>query len=383
MRYANRLGLFLSICAFGWGCAGDDEAQPAWDTGVASDTSVDASADAAIDSTIDAVIDSGAADSSVDGSADDADALADGTIGDSATTDTGAADATVDGADAKADSLLADAADAADAADTSTVVDAAADAPDAVADAPADAADAADGADARDAAADAPADAPADTPADAADAADAADVAASFGVAPLCDGIIVAGEYGDHTEGKNQYTSTAQTWFATWDDTSLYVALTNANVAEGAVLYLEKAPLTPSTSGTNADGDLAGQAYDGARYASLPFRADLVVYAKSGYREYRTADGAGGWSSAVASAGCFATNGTTRELSIPWSAVGGRPARFSMFAYTVSASGYVYGQAPTTLASGTVGSSATASAYFYVSDTSASAGQKPFATVLP
>ncbi len=154
-------------------------------------------------------------------------------------------------------------------------------------------------------------------------------------------------------------------------------------MGEAAVVYLEKAPLTPATSGTNADGNLAGQTYDSARYSSLPFRADLVAYVKSGYREFRTADGSGGWSSATAGAGCFASAGTTREFSIPWSAVGGRPASFSFFGYVVSGSGFVYGQVPTTVTAGAVGTSATAGGYFLVTDSSAAAAAKPFATPKP
>ncbi|NTU64517.1 MAG: hypothetical protein HGB05_14240, partial [Chloroflexi bacterium] len=69
----------------------------------------------------------------------------------------------------------------------------------------------------------------------------------------------------------------------------------NANVSEGVVLYIDKDPVVPANGGSNANGNLTGFNYDGTNFAALPFRADFVVYFKNGYREYRTADGAGGW----------------------------------------------------------------------------------------
>ncbi|MBL8718937.1 MAG: hypothetical protein JNL79_23340 [Myxococcales bacterium] len=379
MRYAG-VALILGSTLLGCGLVGcgSDDPPVTEDTGSGDTGSGDTgtTSDSTIDSTIDSTTDSTATESGGDSTATDsttetADSTAtDSTATDSTATDSAAADTKTDST--AADSTVADSAATDSAADTTAADTTAADTT------------AADTTAADTTAADTTtADSASDAATDSAEAATDAGSDASFGTAPTCDGTLATGEYGDHTEGKNQYSSSTQTWYARWDDTNLYVAITNANVAEAAVVYLEKAPLTPATSGTNADGNLGGQTYDGARYSSLPFRADLVAYVKSGYREYRTADGTGGWSSATAGAGCFASAGTTREFSIPWSAVGGRPASFSFFGYVVAGSGFVYGQVPTTLAAGAVGTTATAGSYFLVTDSSAAAAAKPFATPKP
>ena len=79
----------------------------------------------------------------------------------------------------------------------------------------------------------------------------------------------------------------------TWDNTNLYVAITNANLNEGAIIYIDASPLTPPNGGTNADGNLSGFDYDNTDVSSLPFRADFVTYFKDGYREFRNSDGVG------------------------------------------------------------------------------------------
>jgi len=202
-------------------------------------------------------------------------------------------------------------------------------------------------------------------------AVDAAVDAPAFGPAPTCDGTIAAGEYGVHVNGNNQVTNTttSNTWYMTWDDTSLYLALANANVAEGAVIYIDANVVAPPSGGTNSDGNLAGYTYDATKLATLPFRANLVAYAKSTYREYRTSDGSGGWSTPTTAFGCFASSGTTRELSIPWSALGGRPSSFGVLAYVTSGAGFVYAQIPTANPGGNIGTTATATKYFHVGAT--------------
>lgn len=161
------------------------------------------------------------------------------------------------------------------------------------------------------------------------------------------DGSIGAAEYGAHVDGQNQQTNGGTTAYMTWDATNLYVAYAGANTAEGVVVYLDLNPVVPANGATNAYGNLTGRNYDGARVSGLPFRADVVAYFKNGYREYRTADGSGGWSGATTGFGSYADNGAnTRELAIPWSALGGQPARFNFFAYATSSAGFVYGQVP-------------------------------------
>lgn len=195
---------------------------------------------------------------------------------------------------------------------------------------------------------------------------------------PTINGTISPGEYGTHIDGYNQQSNaggTGQIWYMTWDNTNLYVAIANANVSEAAVLYIDAANFNPETGGTNATGSTTGFNYDNTDFAALPFRATFVAYVKDGYREYRRADGNGGWSSATASFGSYASgSGNTREMSIPWSAItgGGRPASFAWFGYLASSGGYVYGQVPFGNGNngGTIGTAATYPQYYIVRDTS-------------
>jgi hypothetical protein len=205
------------------------------------------------------------------------------------------------------------------------------------------------------------------------------------GPPPIVDGVIGPSEYGVHVDGQNQQTSgtPGNVWYMTWSDATLYVGVTSANVAEGVILYLDHAPLTPSTSGTNADGSLVGLAYDNTG-GTLPFRADFVAYVKSTYQEHRRADGANGWSAPVTAGLTVQGTGAVREIAIPWTAVraGGRPAAFSWLGYATSAGGYVYGQLPVGNPGGTIGLDAAFGVFYKVTDTTPGAGTKPFANKL-
>ena len=143
-------------------------------------------------------------------------------------------------------------------------------------------------------------------------------------------------------------------------------------------MYLDKDPQVPVDGGTNSNGTQVGTAYDGTNFANLPFRADLVVYAKNGYREYRTSNGSNGWSSATSAFGLYAESGTTREIAIPWSAIGGRPSSFNFFTYVTSSTGFVYGQTPTENGSGNIGTSARYSRYYTVSTTTVGSSTPAF-----
>ena len=125
---------------------------------------------------------------------------------------------------------------------------------------------------------------------------------------PIVDGTLTAGEYGTHTDGNNQQTNSATVTYMTWDNNNLYVGVTGAAIAEGYVLYLDKDPQIPVNGGSNSNGTNVGNNYDGENFAALPFRADMVIYAKNGYREYRTANGSNGWSAATTSFGAYADN---------------------------------------------------------------------------
>ncbi len=202
--------------------------------------------------------------------------------------------------------------------------------------------------------------------------------AAQF-ASPAVNGTIAAGEYGVHTDGQNQQTSGGATWFMTWDAANLYVGISGANVTEAAVLYLDKNPLAPINGGADVNGTLVGQSYDGTNFAALQFRADLVVYVKNTYREYRTADGANGWSGPTTGFGGLADNGSTvRELAIPWAAIGGQPASFAWFGYVTSGGGSVYGQVPTENAGGAIGGAARYGRYYTVSSTADGLSTAPF-----
>ncbi|WP_460575579.1 GEVED domain-containing protein [Flavobacterium koreense] len=192
---------------------------------------------------------------------------------------------------------------------------------------------------------------------------------------PTVNGTIAAGEYGVHTDGSNKQGDT----YMYWDDTNLHIGVANANTGEGFVLYLDKDPQIPVNGGTNANGTNVGNTYDGSGFAELQYRADLVMYVKNGYREYRTADGSNGWSSPTTAFGAYAeSGGNVREFSIPWSAIGGKPAAFNFFSYVTSSGGFVYGQTPTENAGGSIGTGARYSRYYTVSSTTTGSSTLPF-----
>jgi signal transduction histidine kinase len=107
--------------------------------------------------------------------------------------------------------------------------------------------------------------------------------------------------------------------------------------------------------------------------ASLPFRAKFVTYYKDDYREYRNSDGSGGWTGAIANYGQYASGtGNVREIAIPWSAInqnGGLPTHFVFFGYLTSSRGYVYGQVPNDNPGVFIGTGATYTQYYNISNT--------------
>jgi glycosidase len=197
---------------------------------------------------------------------------------------------------------------------------------------------------------------------------------------PVIDGVISPNEYGTHTDGQNQRsTGTGQTWYLTWDNTNLYVAVTNANLAEGAVLAIDRNPVSPPNGGTNADGTLNALNYDNTAIGTLPFRADFRTYFKDGYRDYNTANGSNGWNFGASGFGNYASGaGNVREFAIPWASVtgGARPASFLFTAYLSSSGGFIYGQVPEGNAGGT--SPGNWNRYFAVVNTNDASGTKPF-----
>ncbi|MGH9584476.1 MAG: glycoside hydrolase family 13 protein, partial [Bryobacteraceae bacterium] len=161
------------------------------------------------------------------------------------------------------------------------------------------------------------------------------------------------------------------------DNTNLYVGITNANLSQGAVIYI----------GAGANGATMGENYDGTDFSSLPFPAQFVTYVKDGYREYRTSNG-GSWSSPTANYGAYASNannGNTREVAIPWSAVtgAGLPAQFNFFGYLTSSGGYVYGQVPNDNLGQVIGTSAAYTQYYSVINTANGTSTPPFSNEQP
>jgi hypothetical protein len=163
-------------------------------------------------------------------------------------------------------------------------------------------------------------------------------------VAPTCDGTIGTGEYGGVANEQN--SNNGQVWYTTWDATNLYVAISGATVAEANVIYVA---VNPGDAGT---GLTSGYSYDHTDVTTLPFAADLVVYAKQSYNEARV-PGATSWGNAMASAVQVCVNASTnvREEVIPWMLVGGRPPAFGWTGYLAAnpmsnPAGYIYGQMP-------------------------------------
>jgi len=197
---------------------------------------------------------------------------------------------------------------------------------------------------------------------------------------PTVNGVIGAGEYGSHVDGQNQMTTgSGQTWYVTWNDTNLYVAVTNANLAEGAVIAIDRDPVSPPNGGTNANGTLNALNYDSTAIGTLPFRADFRAYFKDGYRDYQSANGANGWNFGASGFGTYASGaGNVREFSIPWSTItgGGRPSSFLFSAYLSSGGGFIYGQVP----SGNAGGNTPGNwnRYYAVVNTADTTSTKPF-----
>jgi hypothetical protein len=71
------------------------------------------------------------------------------------------------------------------------------------------------------------------------------------------DGSIASGEYGTNNQ-LNNAGNTGQTWYMTWDANNLYVGIVNANLSEGAVLYIKGNPQNPPTCCSNSDGSSTG-----------------------------------------------------------------------------------------------------------------------------
>ena len=92
----------------------------------------------------------------------------------------------------------------------------------------------------------------------------------SSNLVPTLDGTIAANEYGVfiQTVAINKVVLLVP-WYMSSDATNLYIGISGANTAEGAVLYLDKTQLLHG--GTNTDGNLVGYNYDGSSFMNLQF----------------------------------------------------------------------------------------------------------------
>ncbi len=168
---------------------------------------------------------------------------------------------------------------------------------------------------------------------------------------PTIDGNIAPGEYGTNNSLANA-GNTSQTWYMTWDANNLYVGIVNANLAEGAVIYVAGNPQNPPTCCSNPTA-ISPASTTTNRFRRVAFSCEIrdlcqrlatesiatLMATAAGLRRHRTTvirDNA--------------SNGNTREVAIPWSAItggAGIPSSFVFFGYLTSSGGYIYGQVPT------------------------------------
>jgi hypothetical protein len=208
---------------------------------------------------------------------------------------------------------------------------------------------------------------------------------------PTVDGVISIGEY-DNAYRSPSGTAPNQdpnlTWHMTWNQANLFVAISDARLAEGAVIYLDLDPQTIVNAPGNGTTQGLPEGYDGST-GTLPFQADAVLYVKSGYREIRTFNReTGQWRAPVVSAGEYAQVGTeardqprVREFSIPWATINGTaglPANFNWLGYVAIAGGGAYGQVPVANPKGNIGANANFVRYFTVLNTAAGSASNAF-----
>lgn len=209
----------------------------------------------------------------------------------------------------------------------------------------------------------------------------------------------------------NSYTSGSTTWNITWNDSSLFLFLQNANQGEPVTIYLDVDPIVPVNGGSNANGTLVGLNYDGyTTRPNLPFRADVAIYVHNGYRELFRRDGANGWTSLGGGNSGIRGDGTSdytgghangqysshdngngngtddrREFAIAWSRLlgtindGNRPISFNWMGYVAYNNG-MYAPVPVENYNGNdvIGNPNNITRYFTVSNTANGTSTNPF-----
>ncbi|MFK7969668.1 MAG: hypothetical protein AB8F95_04835 [Bacteroidia bacterium] len=161
---------------------------------------------------------------------------------------------------------------------------------------------------------------------------------AQFNTPSLVDAGVQAAEYGTHSEGVNLQSSAGQSWHVTWNNDSLFVAVTGGfNPGNDAVnFYIDIDPQIPVNSNLDADGSIIGPNFDQTD-AQLPFRADAFIFVKQGYDDYRLDNGQGGWTGKLGDVTKNIGFGTPNyvEFGIAWAKLtgAGRPAAFNFMGY--------------------------------------------------
>lgn len=200
---------------------------------------------------------------------------------------------------------------------------------------------------------------------------------------PVIDGVINAQqlEYGNNEENHDRRTSGPVIWWITWNDDNFFVANRGLAAADGSVCYFDRNPISPVNGGTNVDGTLAGLDFgSGARFGTLPFRADYALFSNSTGRQAYQTDLAGGWTSVGAATHEYAAVGNEREHRIPWNAISsgnGRPTSFLFFCYAVTGSSVV-GQVPLQNPGGAIGTNAVATHFYRIYDSIDPINKPPF-----
>jgi hypothetical protein len=170
----------------------------------------------------------------------------------------------------------------------------------------------------------------------------------------------------------------------TWNQANLFVAISDARLAEGAVIYLDLDPQPIVNAPGNGTTQGLPQGYEGST-GTLPFQADAILFIRSNYREIRTFNReANQWRDPVAFPGQYAEVGNesrVREFSIPWASINGSaglPANFNWLGYIAYTGGGAFGQVPVANPRGIIGASANFVRYFTVLNTAAGSASNAF-----
>ena len=122
---------------------------------------------------------------------------------------------------------------------------------------------------------------------------------------PTIDGYIAPGEYGANNQ-LNNAGNTGQTWYMTWDANNLYVGIVNANLSEGAVLYIKGNPQNPVTCCSNGDGNSSGFNYDNADFSPCRFGPPSSPISRTAIANTATRTDVGNWGGANSYYGQYA-----------------------------------------------------------------------------